>query len=127
MSTSKVTSRNRAGYWISSALNLLLWLAPIAIFLFLAIMEGTALYQQLALSTTVLVVIILTLVSLTTKYALRCRLWLFLIGIYICLQNIMTPIIVFAVCQVIDELVVCPLKNRFKRKLQTNKEIDKRL
>lgn len=123
---SKRTKKNQVGYYITSALSILLWLAPIAIYLFTAIMTSTFVYQKVALSMSILCVIIMTIVALTNKIALRSRFWVLLIGLYACLQNIMTPIIVFAVCQVIDELIVDPLKHRFKEKYHINKEIDLR-
>jgi cell division protein FtsW (lipid II flippase) len=124
---SKKTKNNRLGYWITSILSLLLWVVPIAIFLFLALMEGTLMYQKIALSLSVLTVLILTLVALTNKMAMRSRTWVLLIGLYVCLQEIMVPIVVFACCQVADELIISPMKSRFKRKYQINKEIDSRL
>jgi hypothetical protein len=39
----------------------------------------------------------------------------------------MTPLIIIAVCQVIDELIVCPVKNSLSNKLTISKELDKRL
>lgn len=124
---SKQTKSNKKWYLIFSFISAILWLAPVAIFLFLAVMEGTLMYQKVALSLTVLCVIIMTIVAITSKVALRSRLWILLIGIYICLQEIMVPIIIFACCQVADELIVSPLKARYKRKYQINKEIDGRL
>lgn len=127
MAKSKQTKKNQVWYVILSILSVMLWLAPIGIFGFLAIMEGTLLFQKVSLAVTFFVTIIMTLVNLTTKMAMRSRLWILLIGLYICLQNIMTPIIVFAVCQILDELVVSPLKAYFKSKYRINKEIDGRL
>lgn len=121
------TRKNKTGYVVLSVIGAVLWLAPIGTFLFLALMEGELLYQKIALSMSLCIVIIMTLVSITTKIALRSRLWVMLIGVYVCLQNIMTPLIIFAACQIADELIVCPLKARFKRKYQINKEIDGRL
>lgn len=127
MAKSRNTKKNLTWCVILTILSCLLWLAPIGIFGFLALMEGTLLYQKVSLAVTVFIVLIMTLISLTSKIALRSRLWILLLGIYICLQNIMTPIIVFAVCQILDELVVTPLKDHFKRKYQINKEIDGRI
>lgn len=124
---SKQTKSNKKWYLIFSFISAILWLAPVAIFLFLAVMEGTLMYQKVALSLTVLCVLIMTIVAITSKVAMRSRLWVLLIGIYICLQEIMVPIIIFAVCQVADELIVSPLKARYMRKYQINKEIDGRL
>lgn len=124
---SKQTKSNKKWYVIFSFISFLLWTVPIAIFMFLAIMEGTLMYQKIALSLSVLSVVLMTIVALTSKVAMRSRLWVLLIGIYICLQEIMVPIIIFACCQVADELIVSPMKNRFKRKYQINKEIDTRL
>lgn len=127
MAKSKKTKRNGTLYLLFAFLSFALWFAPIATFTLIAILEGTLLYQKVSLAVTLFIVIIMTLVAVVNKVVMRSRLWIILIGVYICLHNIMTPLFVFAVCQIADELIVCPLKKRYKRKYQINKEIDGRL
>jgi hypothetical protein len=127
MAKSKKTRNNQICYVILSVLSVMLWIGPIGIFGYLAIIQGTFLYQKISLSVTFLIVVIMTIINVTTRLAMRSRLWIMLIGLYICLHNIMLPIIVFAVCQTVDELIVSPLKVYFKTKYKINKEIDGRI
>lgn len=75
---------------------------------------------------TVFIVLIMTVVTLVQKVALRSRLWVILIGMYICLDNILTPLIIIACCQIVDELIVNPLAKAYKNRYIINKQIDRR-
>ena len=124
--TSSITKHYRLWYWVFFAFSLLCNICPLAVYSIKALIESDSTPEKVALSTTVFIVLIMTVISIINKHAMRSRLWIILIGIYICLDSIMTPLIIIAVCQVLDELVVCPLKNSFKNKLIINKQIDKR-
>lgn len=114
--------------WLLFAIiSVLLNLTPLATCTILAFMADVVLVKKVALATTLFITLILTLICLINKYAMRSRLWIMLIGIYICLDYIMTPLIIIAVCQVLDELIICPVKNNFKNKYTIHKEIDKRI
>lgn len=70
---------------------------------------------------------ILSLVCLINKYTPRCRLWLILIGLYVCLDQFIGCVLVMAITQSLDELIICPLSKHYKNTYKINKEIDKRL
>lgn len=70
---------------------------------------------------------ILSLVCIINKYTPRCRIWLVLIGFYVCLDNIMGCILVIAITQILDELVVHPIAKAYRMKYTINKEMDKRV
>ena len=124
--TSSITKHYRLWYWVFFAFSLMCNICPLIVYVIKALIESDSTPEKVALSTTVFVVLIMTLVSIVNKHAMRSRLWIILIGIYICLDHIMTPLIIIAVCQVLDELIVCPLKHSFQNKLTINKQIDKR-
>ena len=71
--------------------------------------------------------IIVTLINILAKMHLRCIPWILLLGIYVCLRDITTLLIIMAVTTIIDELILVPLHKSFKNKYTINKEIDKRL
>ena len=127
MNLSKKTKKLRATYLITTIVSLLLWAAPIGTFVVMALVKSEFLYQKAALSLSVLTVVIMTIVALSAKIALRSRLWVLLIGVYICLDNILTMIVIFAACQIIDEMIVAPIRSRAKRRLEINRELDARL
>ena len=124
---SEITKKHRLWYWIFFALSLLLNVGPLTVYTIKAVIEADLVYEKVTLVMTVFVVLIMTVISLINKVAMRSRLWVILIGIYFCLDYIMTPLIIIAVCQVVDEIIVSPLKKHFREKLSINKEIDRRL
>ena len=69
----------------------------------------------------------MTVISIANKIVLKSRIWILMLGIYICLDTVLTPLIIIAVCQIVDELLITPLKKNFKSKKIINKEMDKRL
>ena len=122
-----MTSKYRKLAWLFTILSFLLNVCPLAVYSIKAMVESDLVREKVALSMTVFIVLILTIVCFVNKIALRSRLWIILIGVYFCLGEILTPLIIIACCQVLDELVVHPLKKHYKNKLTINKEIDKRL
>lgn len=113
--------------FIFGLISILLNIAPFAIYSFIALVDSELIYQKIALSMTVLIVAILSLVAFVNKIAMKSRLWIVLIGIYVCLGEMITPLIIIAVCQILDELIVSPLWKSFKNKKIIHKELDKRL
>lgn len=122
-----MTKKYRTQYIIFAILSLLLNVLPLAVYTLKAVFESTVVYQKVALVSTVFIVLIMTAVSLVNKITLKSRLWIVLIGLYICLDHIMTPLILIAVCQTLDELIISPLKRSSKNKLVINKQIDARM
>lgn len=122
----ELTKRYRLLAWVFTILSLLCNIGPLAAYSIQAIITTDLVYEKVALTMTIFVVLIMTLINIVNKTAMRSRLWVVLIGIYVCLDFIMTPLIVIACCQIVDEIIVCPLKNSFKNKYTINKQIDKR-
>lgn len=73
------------------------------------------------------VALVITLINIVAKLHLRCIPWILLLGIYLCLKNITTLLVIMAITTIVDELVLTPLHKSFKNKYTINKEIDKRL
>ena len=113
-------------YWIFFAASLLLNVAPLTFYTIGALCSASLVYEKVALCMTVFVVLIMTLISLMNHAAMKSRLWIVLIGIYICLGEILTPLIVIACCQITDEIIISPLKASFRNKYTINKEMDLR-
>lgn len=121
-----MTKSLKTKYRLFSILSLLLNIGPLAVYIIKALICSTLTYQKIALSMTVFIVLILTVVCLINKVAMKSRLWIILIGLYICLEHILTPLIIIGVCQVVDELIISPLKEHYKNRYKINKEIDLR-
>ena len=106
--------------------TILLNVAPLTTYTIIGYAEADLVVEKVALTSTIFVVLILTVYTLISKAALRSRIWILLLGLYFCLNNILTPLVIIAVCQVIDELIVNPLLRHYRNKYIINREIDKR-
>ena len=73
------------------------------------------------------VALVVTLINIVAKLHLRCIPWILLLGIYLCLRDITTLLVIMAITTIIDELILMPLHKSFKNKYTINREIDKRL
>lgn len=122
-----MTKKLKAKYVIASLISILLNICPLLVFTIIAFISGTAIVHKVTLSMTLLLVLIFTLITFINKTVFRSKLWILLIGLWLCLDNILAPLIVFASCQVLDELIVTPIKKYYRDRYKINKEIDKRL
>lgn len=128
MAMTKETKKSRRRYHFLTALSVLLFIGPIAYFGITALASGSvAVVEKLAFSGTLIAAGILTLISLINHTAYRSKTFLVLVGLAVCLNNIMVPLVVIGSCQIVEELIVSPLRSTAKTRFITNKELDKRL
>lgn len=127
MMASTRTKKLRLIAFLLTLLSILLTIGPLCVYSVKAFTNSQAsstdkcvLLSMLSIGT------ILSLVCIINKYTPRCRIWLVIIGLYLCLDSILGCILVIAITQVIDELIVAPIARRYREKLRINKEIDKR-
>ena len=107
--------------------SILLSIGPLIVYLVLGYQQAQSTVGQITLTSMLGVSVILSLVCIINKYSPRCRLWLILIGLYMCLDNFIGCILVLAITQCLDELVISPLAKRYRELYRTNKEIDRRM
>lgn len=123
---SKVTKKYKTGYIIFSILSVIAFAAPTLWYVIQAFLTTGITTEKVALAGSIMVVLIMSVVALVTKAAPRSRIWIILLGLIICLENIETALIWIASTQILDELVLCPAKKFFKDRMVINKQIDKR-
>lgn len=121
-----MTKKTKLAATLFTIASVLLNIGPLAAYIVIALVNCTLTYQKVALTMTVFVVLIMTAVSLINKVAMKSRLWVILLGIYLCLEFILTPLLIIAICQVVDELIVAPLAQHYRNRYKINKEIDLR-
>ena len=107
--------------------SILLNFGPLIGYTVFALCSGAAIVQKFALCGTLLVVGIMTLYNVITHTVMRSRLWILLLGLYLCLESILCPLLIVAVCQVADELIISPLHASAVEKRNIHRELDKRL
>ena len=122
-----MTKTYRKLYIFFLIVSIFLNVYPVMYYTIRAFIESDVVIEKVTLCSTVFIVVILTFVSLVTKVSLRSTLWILMIGLYMCLDNIIDMITLVAAFQIMDEMVVTPIKKRMKTKLTIHKELDKRL
>lgn len=120
-----ITKRYRIGYIVFSILSVLTLLTPLLVYTFIGLATAEVV-DKLVLSLTVVTAAILTLISFVTKHASRSAIFVVLLGLTVALHSIQECLVLIAIANILDELLLTPLKVSFKNKYQINKEIDKR-
>lgn len=121
-----MTKKLRFWLIILVVLSFLLNVGPVAVYSIIGLVQGTALVEKVALSMTIFVVAILSVIAWANKMVLRSRLWIILAGLFFVLDTFITPLIILGACQVLDELIVCPIKKHIRTRYTINKEMDRR-
>lgn len=121
-----MTKKLRFWLVILTILSILLNIGPVAAYCIIGFVQETVLIEKVALSMTIFVVAILSVIAWANKLVLRSRLWILLVGLFFVLDTFITPLIILGVCQVVDELLVSPIKHRIKTRYTINKEMDRR-
>ena len=110
---------------ICRLLSFTLTVLPVIIYAIMGFMDGT-IGEKVSLGICVILALIFVLINIMFKYHIRSTLWVLLIGIYVCIDNIIPLLIIMAATTIIDEFVLVPLINKYKNKYIINKEIDLR-
>ena len=97
------------------------------IYVIIALAGDGVVFQKVAVVSTVMVALILTVFNVIAQKNLRCPIWLVLIGLYIAVNEYLLPlIIILAITSVLDDLVFTPIIAYYKTKTIASKVIDER-
>ena len=114
-------------YRLMAFFSLVCTIGPISVFTIYAISNGEiGSKQKLTLGLCLLVCVLLVIINTIKKYNLRSPVYIMILGIHTCIQNLTLLFIVMAVTTALDEFVFTPLKREFRTKYTINKEIDAR-
>lgn len=120
--TKKYSNISIALFWIS----IIITVAPIIIYAIIGFTNGD-IKEKVTLGITLIVAIILTVINLLFKYHIRSILWIMVLGVYFCIDNIMPLLITVAISTIVDEFILQPLHKHYKAKAKINYEIDQRI
>lgn len=110
-----------------TVLSICLSIGPLIVYSVIAFNNaGATTVNKVTLMSMISIGTILSLVCAINKYSPRCRLWLIMIGLYVCLDKFIGCVLVMAITQCIDELAIHPLARIARQKYGINREIDKR-
>lgn len=123
---SRETRKYKALSILFLALSILVLVAPLAYYSIQGFIQGET-TEKFTLGITFVIACILFVINILFKFHIRSTIWIIVIGVYFCIDNILPLILVLAVGNILDEFVFTPLHKRFKNKAIINKEIDKRI
>lgn len=125
---SKYTKDSRFKLWLFRILDAICLVTPLLIYVIIALCGGAVVAAKVAVVSTVMVAIILTVFNIVAQKRLRCPIWIMLIGLFVAIKEYLLPlIIILAITSVLDDLVFTPLITYYKTKLISNKAMDERL
>ena len=110
---------------ICRLLSFTITVLPVIIYTIKGFMDGS-IGEKVSLGICVILALMFMLINVMFKYHIRSTLWVLLIGIYVCIDNIIPLLIIMATTTIIDEFVLVPLINKYKNKYIINNEIDLR-
>lgn len=126
---SKFTKECRFKLWFFRILDWICLFMPLIIYIGIALSSGEALVvQKVAVVSTTMVALILSIFNILSQKRLRCPIWIILIGLFVAVRDYLMPlIIILAITSVLDDLVFTPLTSYYKTKLIANKAMDERI
>ena len=110
---------------ICRLLSFTITVLPVIIYTIKGFMDGS-IGEKVSLGICVILALMFMLINVMFKYHIRSTLWVLLIGIYVCIDNIIPLLIIMATTTIIDEFVLVPLINKYKNIYIINKQIDLR-
>lgn len=125
---SKYTKKARFWLWFYRILDAVCLVTPLLIYVIIALCGGAVVAAKVAVVSTVMIAIILTVFNIIAQKKLRCPIWIMLIGLFIAIKEYLLPlIIILAITSILDDLVFTPLIGYYKTKLISNKAMDERM
>ena len=125
--TSSYTSCAKRGLWVCRLLSVLITLLPVVYYVIKGFAdESIGTKQKACLGCMVCLAITLYLINVLMKYSIRSTIWILLLGVYVCLEDILPLILMLAIGTIIDEFILTPLKKHYASVYKINREIDRR-
>lgn len=120
-----VTKKYKIYTVLLTILSFILLVVPIVVFSVIAFINGEP-HEKLTLGCALTVSLILVLINALFKYHIRSTLWIAILGIYYCMDNILPLLLIIAISTILDEFVITPLKKKYKLQYTINNQFDKR-
>ena len=125
MELNERTKKAKTKYIIFSILSFCLTMLPLLVYVIIAFINGAPL-QKFTMGVMVTIALTFVILNFIMKWNIRSTVWVLILGIYLCLDNITPLLIIMAVSTILDEFVVSKLAKKYKNQFIINKEIDKR-
>ena len=122
----KYTKRVIIAAVLLTILSFTLCFGPCIYYVGAGLLSGAVVAKKVALTMTIFFSFVMSMICVLRKTAFRSSLWIVCIGLWLCLDSIIPMLIITAICQTTDELIIAPLARHFRNKAHISKEIDKR-
>lgn len=119
------TKKAKTKYIVFKTLSICLTFLPLIVYVVMAFIKGAPL-QKFTMGCMVTLALIFVALNVIMKYNIRSTVWVLILGIYLCLDNITPLLIIMAVSTILDEFIVSKLAIKYKNQFTINKEIDLR-
>ena len=126
MMKSNYTKKITKAAVILTILSFLLCFGPCFFYIAKGLAGGALIAEKVGLVCTIFISLIMSMICLIRKTTFKSSLWLTCIGLWLVLDSIVGMLIITAICQTVDELIVAPLARHFRTKAHINREFDKR-
>lgn len=126
MTLTPITKKYRLAATILLLVSILLNILPLGYYTVDALINAEFIMDQVKLCMTVFVVLIMSIVSWVNKTTSRSKIWVIIIGLYLCLDSFLVPLLLIGITQIADEWIISPLHKSFRNKYVINKQIDRR-
>ena len=123
---SNITKKYTNLYWLFRSISFLVLIVPLIVYGVKGFIEGDV-TEKFTLGMTISIAAILVALNILFKYHIRSTIWIIVLGIYFCIDNIMPLLLSIAIGTILDEFIFTPLYKSYKNKATINKEIDKRV
>lgn len=125
---SKMTKKYKRKFIIMKTFSILVTILPLIVYVIIAFAKKEiGVTKKSFLTMTLVSALMLTLLNIFKKYNLRSPLFLIILGIYFCLDKILTLMIIISIGVVLDEFIFHPMAMKCKRKFSEHSSIDERL
>lgn len=125
MELNERTKKAKNRYILFKTLSACLTFLPLLVYVVMAFVSGEPL-EKFTMGCMVTIALVFVMLNVIMKYNIRSTVWVLILGIYLCLDNITPLLIIMAVSTILDEFVISKLASKYKNQFIINKEIDKR-
>ena len=123
---SDTTKKYKKLYYLWLIMSIVATFLPVLVYTVAGFIEAET-TQKLSLGMTCFIAIALVAVNVLMKKHLRSPIWILVLGIYMCIKNILPLLLLVAIGTILDEFLFTPLYRSYKQKASINKEIDRRM
>lgn len=125
MELNERTKKAKNKYIFFKTLSICLTFLPLVVYIIIAFVNGAPM-EKFTMGCMVTLALIFVALNVIMKYNIRSTIWVLILGIYLCLDNITPLLIIMAVSTILDEFIISKLAVKYKNQFIINKEIDKR-